>query len=175
VIVYLVTNSVNGKQYVGQTVRKLQRRLKQHSWQDGCPALHRAMLKYGVENFSICTLHTCSTKEEMDFVEVFYVALLDTKIPNGYNIADGGHSAGAHKCSEETKLKISKARLGMKFSAEHCRNISTSHKGTGLGNTRRKGWAPVNKGKTGLYRHSDAAKKAIAEAVRLRYKTQKAA
>ena len=172
---YLINNKINGKKYVGQTIRKPQDRLKYHMWQDACPALHRAILKHGIENFSILTLRVCSTREEMDSLESFYVKSLNTKVPNGYNIADGGHSAGAHKCLEETKQKIRKARIGMKFSAEHCRNLSLSHKGKGLGNTLRKGLAPVNKGKIGLYKHSDSAKKAIAEAVRLRYKTQNAA
>lgn len=173
--VYLITNKINGKKYVGQTVRQTKDRLKYHLWQDSCPALHRALLKYGVDNFSITTLVICSSKEEMDSLEALYVKTLNTKVPNGYNIADGGHSAGAHKCSEETKEKIRKARVGMRFSAEHRKNLSISHKGKGLGNTLRKGLAPVNKGKTGLYKHSEQAKKSIAKAVRLRYRTQKTA
>jgi len=69
--VYLITNKVNGKQYVGQTHYSLSRRWKEHidwSKNNRKSVLHKAVFKYGVENFCIEPLHLCLTKEEMDFV-----------------------------------------------------------------------------------------------------------
>jgi group I intron endonuclease len=52
--IYVVTNKINGKQYVGQTVRDLGDRLKRH-FNDAEKGdnlyFHRAILKYGKENF----------------------------------------------------------------------------------------------------------------------------
>lgn len=53
-IVYKITNLVNGKVYVGQTIRSLEDKWKQHlTLRNGCPKLIAAIKSYGVENFKI--------------------------------------------------------------------------------------------------------------------------
>jgi len=111
--VYLITNKVNGKQYVGQTHYSLSRRWKEHidwSKNNRKSVLHKAVFKYGVENFCIEPLHLCLTKEEMDFVEMFYIIFLNSKIPLGYNMTDGGDGALGHKHDETSRAKIKTAR-----------------------------------------------------------------
>jgi group I intron endonuclease len=92
--VYLVTNKVNGKQYVGQTVYTLKRRWSSHGSDvkrnRGPHALVHAIVKYGKENFSIKTLRFCKTREELNSIEKHFIMKLKTKAPNGYNITDGG-------------------------------------------------------------------------------------
>lgn len=74
-------------------------------------------------------IHECLSKEEMDFVEIFYIAFLNTKVPNGYNITDGGGGILGLKHSEETKKKISEKNKGHVMSDEQKAQISAFHKG----------------------------------------------
>ena len=92
--IYLVTNKVNGKLYVGQTIQVLKKRWSSHGSDAkrgrGPHALVHALLKYGKENFTIRTLKVCSTIKELNRFEKFFIVKLKTKAPNGYNITDGG-------------------------------------------------------------------------------------
>ena len=49
-----------------------------------------AIKAYGPENFKVETLHVCESKAEMDFTEIFYIELLKTRSPTGYNLTAGG-------------------------------------------------------------------------------------
>lgn len=87
--IYLVTNNINGKRYVGQ----------HHYEKDGIDPLYKgsgvllkqAYQKYGMENFSIEVLEFCSDSS-MDELETNWIQTLDTQAPNGYNIRRGGQS-----------------------------------------------------------------------------------
>jgi len=112
-VVYWVRNTVNNKVYIGQTSTSLERRWYMHNWDENNNSLlHKAIKKHGRENFTIEVIHECETKEEMDFVEIFYIALLNTKAPNGYNLTDGGEGRSGFSCTEETKRKIGLANKG---------------------------------------------------------------
>jgi len=116
-IVYLVTNKVNGKQYVGQTVRSLSTRWHQHQLETShVSCLRNAIKKYGIDSFSVDILQVCETREEMSFVEMFYISFLNTKSPNGYNLTDGGEGSLGYAPSEETREKQSKAKAGKRIS-----------------------------------------------------------
>ena len=92
--IYLVTNKVNGKSYIGQTVQTLKKRWSSHGSDAkrgrGPHALVHALLKYGKENFIIRTLKVCSTRKELNRLEKHFIVKLKTKAPSGYNITDGG-------------------------------------------------------------------------------------
>ena len=99
--------------YVGQTTHTLEHRWNEHiklSRSKPLYTLHKAIVKYGEESFSIEEVHLCESTEEMDFVEMFYISLLDTKVPAGYNLTDGGDGCKGHKHSEESRTKIKEAR-----------------------------------------------------------------
>ena len=123
--VYLITNKVTGKQYVGQTVKSLPTRWSEHKSPASTTRFSRSVRKHGAENFTMESLHQCDTKEEMDFVEMFYIALLNTKTPNGYNITDGGEGTHGMIPSLETREKMRVAKLGKKQAPEH---IAARHK-----------------------------------------------
>jgi group I intron endonuclease len=113
-IVYLVTNKHNGKQYVGQTVKPLQTRWAQHGNDTSHVSLLRnALKKYGTNSFVIEIIHECLHKEEMDFVEIFYISFLNTKSPNGYNLTDGGEGSLGHTPTKEARVKMSLAKKGL--------------------------------------------------------------
>ena len=118
-IVYLITNKINGTLYVGQTIKSLKHRWQQHLYdaQHQCPyPLHKAIRKCGESSFEIEQVFVCENQEELDFTEIFFIAFMCTKTPSGYNILDGGGIQGAHrghKHSEETKKKISEVHKGL--------------------------------------------------------------
>lgn len=128
-IVYLVTNNIDGKKYVGQTSQSLKRRWARHQQ----PFNHRrnsylynAICKHGIENFSIEILVQVSTKEEMDYYEIGMIKALDLRNPDkGYNLTDGGGGMLGFNLSEETRLKMSRHVK----SEEHCKKISESKMG----------------------------------------------
>ena len=127
-IVYLIWNMTNGKKYVGQTVKTVEKRFSEHAKTDS--AIGNAIRKYGAENFRYGVIKSCETKEEMDKWEIFFIAALRCKYPTGYNLTDGGGSGWGH--TPETCAKISAAHKGKKFSPEHCANMSAVRKGKKL-------------------------------------------
>ncbi len=114
-IVYLITNKINGKRYVGQTVETLETRWKKHcspSSSNKKMLIVKAIKKYGEANFSKKVLAKCDSIEEMNHRETYYIKLLKTSIGNGhdgYNVSLGG---GNMIPSEETRKKMSNAKKG---------------------------------------------------------------
>lgn len=87
-VVYLIQNLVNGKKYVGQTIKTVKERFNEHSWEN--TIISKAIRKHGKENFRYGVIKSCASKEEMDYWEKFFIAALKTKSPLGYNLTDGG-------------------------------------------------------------------------------------
>lgn len=92
-VIYLVTNKINGKQYVGQTIRPLAERWRDHCRLDNENYFHRAIHKYGRENFDIKVIDTAENEAELDRKEIAWIKKLDTMVPNGYNLKPGGNVA----------------------------------------------------------------------------------
>lgn len=124
-IIYLIENVVNNKVYVGQTIRTLEQRWTAHVQSmkngNGCPALMNAMLKYGVENFTIKQIDSASTKEELDKKETYWITKYNaTNHRYGYNIAPGGGGGNTYKHLDEARMRDIKsltdayAKLGLK-------------------------------------------------------------
>ena len=152
--VYLITNTVNGKRYVGQTTGTLAQRFWAHAHRNNCRYLYNAIQKHGKENFSIEVLFDVPTKELANEFEIEYIDKYRTLFPNGYNISPGGderppmseedkqklaermrgntYGKGLSP-SEETKKKLSDANKGRPLSEEHKRKISEKLKGNNNG------------------------------------------
>jgi len=131
-IIYKVTNQVNGKVYIGQTAQSLRERKAQHlnyaKRGDGF-YFHRAINKYGTSGFTWTRVSLCSSKAEADRKEIALIALLRTKVPDGYNLTDGGEGVLGLICSEETRAKKSKALKGHKPSEETKAKLSEAKMG----------------------------------------------
>jgi len=87
--IYLFTNILNGKQYIGQT-KYIKRRVQVQSQGKGSPLLAKAIHRYGIENFTIDIVKTdIETQEELDTLEEQYINEYNTITPFGYNIRKG--------------------------------------------------------------------------------------
>ena len=109
--VYIIT-SQTGKSYIGQTTRAIEKRFEEHEkgQSTSCRGIYGAINKYGWKNFEI-DWYECPD-DELNKHEKWMVNLMGTLSPGGYNLREGGGNRG--KLSEETKQKISEARLGEK-------------------------------------------------------------
>lgn len=120
-IVYKITNKINGKIYIGQTVRSLEKRWSCHcSASSKCLAISRAIQKYGKDNFSIEVIDTATSKNELNEKEKYWIAYYDS-VNCGYNCTYGGDGVVA---TDEVKRKISLANTGRKLSKESRRKLS---------------------------------------------------
>lgn len=114
-IIYKITNIINNKVYIGQTVYSLNKRwglhVKMSSLEETDPntksVLHRAIRKYGKDSFKSEILAHANSVEELNELEIFYINQLNTMVPNGYNLKEGGLSG---KWSEEARKRISEVR-----------------------------------------------------------------
>ena len=92
--VYLVTNRVNGKIYVGCTKASLAQRWRQHrsAAKKGSPfALHAAIRKYGEGNFKIeCIEKVGGDHDDLMVAEMLHIAARQCLVPIGYNLTEGG-------------------------------------------------------------------------------------
>lgn len=119
-IIYKITNKINGKIYIGQTINSIEYRFSQHSRSVNRnvkvhSVITKAIKKHGAENFSIEKIDEAFTKIELDEKEIRYINELNSIVPNGYNLAYGG-SKGIP--SDESKLKMSIAQMGKKLTPE---------------------------------------------------------
>ena len=104
--VYLTTNLINGKQYVGSHKGD-----PSDSYLGSGNLIVKSIKKYGVENFQREILEYCIEEESMRLEEK-YIQKYNTQIPLGYNISPtGGHSKNG-RMSSETRKKISDSIKG---------------------------------------------------------------
>lgn len=141
-VIYVATNKINNKQYIGLTERTLSKRKWEH-----CKAaktkkdntyFHNALNKYGEENWEWdiiievpnCILNQC---------ERTYIKLFNTLYPNGYNLTEGGEGSLGWKASEELIQKnreINQKRFGKKpeciETGIHYNSIREAERQTGI-------------------------------------------
>lgn len=126
--IYLITNTINGMQYIGQTVNPEARWKKHLSVARGSyyyrSYFYNAINKYGPDNFTFEVVLECDA-EALEEKEQEYIAKYNTLYPNGYNLTPGGKKLYKEnnpfykrQHSEETKLKISLKNRGRKHTSE---------------------------------------------------------
>lgn len=102
--IYLTTNLINGKIYVGQHAFKSTR----CNYKGSGKKILRAFKKYGKENFKKEILEYCDSFEELNEREKYWIKKYNARNRKvGYNITDGGQGTPGLKHSEEAKKKIS--------------------------------------------------------------------
>ena len=130
--VYVATNKINGKRYVGRTVSTMRRRRYEHerAASQGHPyPLYAAIRKYGEDAFEWRVYSRGDELAELNEVEAFLIKKYGTQRPScGYNITDGGGGTSGWKPKSETLLKRSRALRGKKRTAEQKKRIATATK-----------------------------------------------
>ena len=116
--IYRITNTINGKAYIGQSV-DIEGRWKQHISQTRDKfAIGNAIDKYGIDNFSFDIIARCPA-HCLDTLEIVFIRELGTLTPDGYNISVGGAAfMKGRKFTDEHKQKISKGNKGKKRTSE---------------------------------------------------------
>ena len=105
--IYLVSNKLNGKQYVGQTINP------------HLPIGHGRILKsayklHGKDNFTyepICK--GIASRASLNAIERFWISVVGTVVPNGYNIDLGGSEGSTW--TDERRKAVSIAHTGKKL------------------------------------------------------------
>jgi group I intron endonuclease len=128
--IYGLRNKINNKWYIGQSY-DIESRWDLYKSKN-CKnqrKLYHAIKKYGYENFDTLLLEECDAVGWIiDYREMYWIKLYNS-VNTGYNLQLGG-SHGKH--SEETKIKMSLAKLGKPrkpMSEEHKRKIGLAHLG----------------------------------------------
>ena len=125
-IVYRAVNLINGKSYVGISVRTLGERAAQHFKEARLnkhmsSALHSAVRKYGSEMFRFVELRACADADEAKTEERRLIALWKPE----YNLTAGGDGSLGYRWTKEQRAKFKPSRywLGKKRSPETIQKI----------------------------------------------------
>ena len=144
---------VTDKWYIGQTIDP-ERRFKQHindviNKKDN-NIFHRALRKYGLENWVYCVLEDNVLKENLNLKEIEWIEYYDS-FYNGYNLTTGGDTN--YIVSEEYRRKLSESRKGksswnkgISMNEESKKKLSESLKGRVISTETRKRMSESAKG-----------------------------
>ncbi|BCT30355.1 GIY-YIG nuclease family protein [Bacillus velezensis] len=105
ICIYRYRNKINNKNYIGQTTnfeRRMIRHLADSKHPNPMYKIHRAIKKYGIENFEITVLEEC-TKEMLDEREIYWISHFDS-YNNGYNMTGGGNGFGIGEGSASSRI-----------------------------------------------------------------------
>jgi group I intron endonuclease len=106
----MITNLKDNKRYVGQTTQSIYSRLNNHINEKRNRHISNAIRQYGIENFRIDVICSCLDQTTLNKSEVHFVKEMNSLHPYGYNHRAGGNQNGI--CSDELRMKISKAKIG---------------------------------------------------------------
>jgi len=125
--IYQILNKITGKSYVGKS-KDYQNRFLNHkkAARDKCNRrLYDSMNHHGIENFELILLEELGnvTRQEASDKETFWVAKLNTIMPNGYNMTPGGDGGNTIEFWSDADKKTlweqqAKTRTGSKRSDE---------------------------------------------------------
>lgn len=93
--IYKITNKLNNKIYIGQTIKAVNKRFQQHKNNSNKDyfsqiVLYKAFNKYGIENF-ICETLEEVPNDKLDEREKYWIEFYDSYF-NGYNSTLGGRA-----------------------------------------------------------------------------------
>ncbi len=89
--IYKITNLIDGKCYIGQSVN-IKKRFRSHrsnAKSNHNEYLRKSISKYGIDNFAFEVLKECKI-EQLDDYEKKYILQFNSLVPNGYNMDKGG-------------------------------------------------------------------------------------
>ena len=139
--IYTIKNKTDNKIYVGQTMRDVEERWKDHlKKRSNCRYLISAIKKYGVDNFEF-KLVCITFDNQLNDMEIKYIEKYNSLVPNGYNLRIGGnnwkhHAETKQKISDTLRkrydndiIRLSNPRIGKPLSEITKKKLSEAHKG----------------------------------------------
>jgi len=114
--VYLITNIVDNKQYVGYTSKELQVRFKEHRFAK--KHIGHAMTKHGFENFKIELICEFDNIQDALDAEILNIRERNTR-QYGYNISKGGDVAPPSRNEEPWKTEDFSNRMKEQANRQH--------------------------------------------------------
>lgn len=125
-VIYKATCLQNNCSYIGQTIRPLKIRRREHERAQDSYAFHQAIRKYGKDNFVWEVIEEC-LNESLDEREKYWIAFYDTYY-NGYNETKGGDNANSllnwkekHK-KEERDQALNGLKHAQQYNKKHREN-----------------------------------------------------
>lgn len=136
--IYKISNTINNKIYIGQTINPIEERFNRHI----NDAIHyikdthlaRAIRLYGADKFYIEEIDSANTQEELTAKEQYWIQYFDA-INSGYNETDATYKCGGNTYKNKTleemnqiKEKIRQSKLGGKnpnAKSIKCKNVET--------------------------------------------------
>lgn len=139
--IYLITNKLDGKKYVGKTLYTVKKRWDEHclGYRDNNMYIDNAIHKHGAENFDVEVIATCDDSE-WKYWESYYIEHYHSHwTEGGYNLSRGGdhnpmedeevRRRHAEACaSPEHREKQRIASIGRKHTAESRAKMSVIQK-----------------------------------------------
>ena len=111
--IYIITNTITDKVYIGQTSRNFEIRKSEHFKHHQLVDTHiyRAMRKYGADKFTITSLCSVPNIDDLDSLEKFFIREYDS-FHNGYNMTSGGIGTRNYHHKNSTRKIIGDKKLG---------------------------------------------------------------
>lgn len=127
--VYIHTNKLNNKKYVGITSQSPKSRWKNGEGYKGQKRFYDAIKSYGWDGFTHEVVASGLTKEQAEDLEVKLIGKYKSNdLSYGYNIENGGVT---HKLSEEQKRHLSEVNQGKRHSQKTKEKMRQTHKAQG--------------------------------------------
>jgi len=131
-LIYKLTNRVNGGVYIGKYIgNEADARFQQHvreARRGGDRYLCRAIRKYGSDSFKVEVIYRAKTADELSKMETFFIILHQShKSENGYNMTLGGEGTVGRVVSERTRQLWSNQRKGRPVTAQQLENLALGH------------------------------------------------
>jgi len=147
--VYKITNNCNSKVYIGKatnptnrwqahlTVAKLGSNNPSYEGLGKYNYIHRAITKYGKENFSFEVIASFTTEEESLQAEIDFISMYKSRYPQfGYNLTNGGEGASGRKHTEKTIAKMREKATGRLHTPETKLFLSEKRSGEDSGGSK---------------------------------------
>jgi len=126
-IIYLLTNKVNSKVYIGVT-NNYTKRMREHKGTYNNYLISKAIKKHGWNNFnSQILLETEDAEFAYKVAESSFIQQYQSNNPEkGYNLTEGGQGTLGFSPTPETRQRMREKKLGKKLTTEHIQKISKS-------------------------------------------------
>ena len=124
--IYKITNLVNNKVYIGQTIHSYLTRWIQHKSysKKGNQILYKSIRKYGFENFIIEPICSCFDIDELNLKETFFILFYRSNEREfGYNCDTGGNGKIITDIYRNNMCKAAQDRTKIKKICEICNKI----------------------------------------------------